>query len=80
MPELRKDPIVGRWVIIAQRARKRPHDFRGEAQQAGAGGLCPFCEGQEGKTPHEILAYRERGRTPSRRGGGSASCPTSSRP
>ena len=22
---------------------------------------CPFCEGHEDKTPHEILAYRDRG-------------------
>ena len=43
MPELRKDPIVGRWVIIAHERAKRPHDFKGEAQaQAPAGGLCPF--------------------------------------
>ncbi|MHC5540975.1 galactose-1-phosphate uridylyltransferase [Singulisphaera rosea] len=61
MPELRKDPIVGRWVIIAHERAKRPHDFRGEAQTVAEGGLCPFCEGQEDKTPPEILAYRERG-------------------
>ena len=61
MPELRKDPIVGRWVIIAHERAKRPHDFKGEAQaQTDAAGLCPFCEGQEDKTPPEILAYRER--------------------
>jgi UDPglucose--hexose-1-phosphate uridylyltransferase len=66
MPELRKDPIVGRWVIIAHERAKRPHDFKGEAQQAqsDAAGLCPFCEGHEDKTPHEILAYRDRGTRP----------------
>ncbi len=32
MPELRKDPIVGRWVIIAHERAKRPNDFKGEAQ------------------------------------------------
>ncbi len=31
MPELRKDPIVGRWVIIADERAKRPHDFKSEA-------------------------------------------------
>jgi UDPglucose--hexose-1-phosphate uridylyltransferase len=62
MPELRKDPISGRWVIIAHERAKRPHDFKGEAQTTPSdGGLCPFCEGQEDKTPPEILAYRERG-------------------
>ena len=58
---MRKDPIVGRWVIIAHERAKRPHDFKGEAQKTGGGGLCPFCEGKEANTPHEILAYRERG-------------------
>ena len=64
MPELRKDPIVGRWVIIAHERAKRPHDFKGEVQNQVEGGLCPFCEGQEDKTPPEILAYRERGTRP----------------
>ena len=27
MPDLRKDPIVGRWVIIAKNRAKRPHDL-----------------------------------------------------
>ena len=27
MPELRKDPIIGRWVIIATERSKRPTDF-----------------------------------------------------
>jgi UDPglucose--hexose-1-phosphate uridylyltransferase len=60
MPELRKDPIVGRWVIIAHERAKRPHDFKGEAQTQSESGLCPFCEGHEDNTPPEILAYRER--------------------
>jgi UDPglucose--hexose-1-phosphate uridylyltransferase len=64
MPELRKDPIVGRWVIIAHERAKRPNDFKGEAQALARPGLCPFCEGQEDKTPHEILAYRERDTEP----------------
>jgi UDPglucose--hexose-1-phosphate uridylyltransferase len=61
MPELRKDPIVGRWVIIAHERAKRPHDFKGEMQKHVEGGLCPFCEGNEDKTPPEIIAYRDRG-------------------
>jgi UDPglucose--hexose-1-phosphate uridylyltransferase len=27
LPELRKDPIVGRWVIISTDRAKRPTDF-----------------------------------------------------
>jgi UDPglucose--hexose-1-phosphate uridylyltransferase len=62
MPELRKDPIVSRWVIIAHERAKRPHDFKAEGLQGQSEpGMCPFCEGHEDKTPPEIIAYRERG-------------------
>ncbi|MGH9524030.1 MAG: galactose-1-phosphate uridylyltransferase [Terriglobales bacterium] len=63
MPELRKDPIVGRWVIISTDRAKRPTDFLRE-QNRMKGGFCPFCYGNENKTPPEILAYR-----PSQNGG-----------
>src|SRR5215204_6022257 len=59
MPELRKDPIVGRWVIIATDRAKRPVAPKHEPMASG--GFCPFCEGSEDKTPHETLAYRDRG-------------------
>src|SRR5258708_12670916 len=62
MPELRKDPIVGRWVIIATDRAKRPVAPKNEPEAGNV--LCPFCEGQEDKTPHEILAYRERNTRP----------------
>jgi UDPglucose--hexose-1-phosphate uridylyltransferase len=57
LPELRKDPIVGRWVIISTDRAKRPTDFVRE-QVKWKGGFCPFCYGNEGKTPPEILAFR----------------------
>ena len=57
MPDLRKDPIVGRWVIIATSRAKRPHDFDTTPQRL-KGRFCPFCEGNEDKTPNEIIAYR----------------------
>ncbi|MFO0863912.1 MAG: galactose-1-phosphate uridylyltransferase [Gemmataceae bacterium] len=60
MPELRKDPIVGRWVIIAEERAKRPLAPRSEIAVIGEGGICPFCEGNEVHTPIEILAYRDR--------------------
>src|SRR5258708_7955435 len=58
MSDLRKDPIVGRWVIIATDRAKRPQEYTGLAP-VKAGGFCPFCKGNEAHTPHEILAYRE---------------------
>lgn len=57
MPDLRKDPIVGRWVIVAKSRARRPHDFTSTPKFA-SGGFCPFCEGNEAQTPGEILAYR----------------------
>jgi UDPglucose--hexose-1-phosphate uridylyltransferase len=59
MPELRKDPIVSRWVIIATERAKRPFAPKPEPLPPKPEG-CPFCEGQEGDTPQEILAYRDR--------------------
>ena len=64
MPELRKDPIVGRWVIIADERAKRPHDFKSEAPPPADPATCPFCEGHEDNTPPEIIAYRNYGSRP----------------
>jgi UDPglucose--hexose-1-phosphate uridylyltransferase len=67
MSELRKDLISGRWVIIATERSKRPDDFRpsGPAPAAPeAAGFCPFCEGNESKTPPEVFALRAAGTAP----------------
>jgi UDPglucose--hexose-1-phosphate uridylyltransferase len=59
MPELRKDPITDRWVIIATERARRPADFvREPVPAAPSGRFCPFCAGNESKTPPEVLAYR----------------------
>ena len=63
MPELRKDPITGRWVIISTDRAKRPTDFSFEPAEI-KGGFCPFCPGHEDKTPPEILTYRSDGSGP----------------
>ena len=60
MPELRKDPILGRWIIIATERAARPTDFKAEPRTP-QGGFCPFCEGNEDKTPPEIMALRPPG-------------------
>lgn len=62
MSELRKDPITERWVIISTERGKRPSDWPPESK-ARAGGFCPFCPGNEDKTPPEIRALRP-GQTP----------------
>lgn len=66
MPELRKDPITRRWVIIATERTKRlgrlqcptrvtPTDVPERDPH------CPFCEGNEAMTPTEVTAYRHAG-------------------
>lgn len=60
MPELRKDPITGRWVIISTGRENRPSSY-GKYTVERKGGFCPFCEGNEEHTPPEILAYRTNG-------------------
>lgn len=67
MPELRKDPIVGRWVIIATDRAKRPITPKTEFVP-GSGEACPFCEGKEGNTPLEILSYRDHTTRPNEKG------------
>lgn len=57
MTELRKDPIVGRWVIISTERGRRPHEFPQE-KAIRQEGFCPLCPGSERMTPPEILVYR----------------------
>ncbi len=61
MPELRKDPITNRWVIISTDRAKRPSDFVRESVEIHGKGFCPFCYGNEDKTPPELLAYGRNG-------------------
>lgn len=58
--ELRKDPIVGRWVILAPERSERPRDYE-EASPPRRERTCPFCPGNEDETTPEVLAYREPG-------------------
>lgn len=64
MPELRKDPVIGRWVIIASERARRPSDYRRPKEEPRPAVECPFCPGNEDKTPPEILAYRKEGTMP----------------
>jgi UDPglucose--hexose-1-phosphate uridylyltransferase len=61
LPLLRKDPVTGRWVIIATDRARRPSDFTRTSVLPKANGDCPFCEGREDRTPPEVLSYRENG-------------------
>jgi len=63
MPELRRDPITGEWVIIASERSKRPSDFAGHSpgREEQDAETCPFCPGNENMTPPEIMAFRQPG-------------------
>lgn len=56
MPMLRKDPIAGRWVIIATERAKRPHDYQVDAEHLKSG-FCPFCAGNEDSTPASVATF-----------------------
>jgi len=66
MPELRKDPISDRWVVISTERGRRPSDFGSSAvaTEQAKGKFCAFCEGNEAKTPAEIIAWRRASTTP----------------
>lgn len=58
MGELRRDPVVGRWVIVDTEHPKKPENFIYD-QYIPQGGLCPFCYGNEFMTPPEISCFRD---------------------
>ncbi|HEX8551668.1 MAG TPA: galactose-1-phosphate uridylyltransferase [Abditibacteriaceae bacterium] len=54
MSELRKDPIIDRWVIISAERGRRPNDFYIEPDPP-AGPNSPFAPGNENVTPPEVF-------------------------
>ncbi|QDG49728.1 galactose-1-phosphate uridylyltransferase [Persicimonas caeni] len=56
MPMLRKDPIAGRWVIIATERAKRPREYQVDTESLPSG-FCPFCAGNEDSTPDPVAIY-----------------------
>src|SRR5438477_2768321 len=58
MPELRQNFATKEWVIIATERAKRPEEMasrRPERNPAEFVPTCPFCPGNEDKTPPEVL-------------------------
>lgn len=65
MPELRKDPIIQRWVIIAAERGQRPSDFKAETTVIDVNPkACPLCPNNEDRTPPEVFAIRLDGSKP----------------
>ena len=66
-PEYRRDPVTGRWVVVAPERAARPLALRGSEPRHRPDRErrpCPFCPGQEHDTPHEVYALREPGTAP----------------
>jgi len=63
LTELRKDPIIGGWVIISTERGKRPSSFKLPEKRSNDG-FCPLCPGNEDKTPPEVFAFRPSGSLP----------------
>src|SRR5207253_374997 len=60
MPQLRKDPVVDRWVIIAPERADRPNALLRPLPERD-GEACPFCPGNESMTPPEVLIHQNSG-------------------
>jgi UDPglucose--hexose-1-phosphate uridylyltransferase len=58
MPELRQNFATKEWVVIATERARRPEDMAKHAQRPAPAAFvpnCPFCPGNEGLTPPEVL-------------------------
>jgi UDPglucose--hexose-1-phosphate uridylyltransferase len=58
MSQLRRDPIVSRWIIVNDEEPKKPGDFFVEPHRYEDSSHCPFCYGNEYMTPPEIQSIR----------------------
>lgn len=60
MPELRRDPVTGRWVCLAPGRASRPESVPAAIiANRGPSTHCPFCPGNEASTPPEVGAVRD---------------------
>lgn len=62
MSELRLSVATGEWVIFAPERARRPEDFQSDKpdrthSRATWKGNCPFCPGNEERTPGETLSF-----------------------
>jgi UDPglucose--hexose-1-phosphate uridylyltransferase len=61
---LRFDVTTNDWVIFAPSRAMRPDEFRhprSEDLRSARNGDCPFCPGNEKRTPSEVYAVRDAG-------------------
>ena len=61
MTELRRDPIIGQWVIVHTSDSWGPEAYEREKVILTQAATCQFCPGRENQTPPEIDAIRDNG-------------------
>ena len=64
MPELRQNFFTKEWVIIATERAKRPEDLASHRKAEPVPVFvesCPFCPGNENKTPPEVMRFPGNG-------------------
>ena len=61
MPELRRHYFLEEYCIIASERSKRPSDFPVARAVPGDEKTCPFCPGNEEKTPPSVAVYTDKG-------------------
>lgn len=59
MGELRRDPIIGQWVVVAtDQESLTPKAYEKQISELTQEAVCQFCPGREGNTPPEVDAIR----------------------
>jgi len=59
MADLRRDPIVGRWVIVQdEKESLKPQDYTEEEHKVRQAAVCQFCQHKEDETPSEVDSIR----------------------
>jgi len=65
LPEFRRCPATGRWVIFAPERARRPitlaHTEPHHRDRVNPGTVCPFCEGNEKLAADEVYSVRPDG-------------------
>ncbi len=62
MSELRLNRATKEWIIVAKERARRPHEFHTQKVKEELPAFdpnCPFCPGNEKRTPPEVFALRE---------------------
>ena len=68
MTELRRDPILGQWVVVHTDDSLGPQHYERDDHTVRHAATCQFCPGREHQTPPEVGAIREPGSHPNKPG------------